>query len=221
MLHERGLAGQTISALKSAYEKDKACVLTQEGLTDSFGCTAGVKQGCPASPLLFGLYIDDLEKLLLEAANKLDAPSLQDALIPLLLFADDLALFSHSPTGLQAQLSILQKFCRSRGLVVNVTKTKVVVFEHRKSACTPFHFEGEEIARVDAFKYLGIMFHGNRGLSCAIEQLVLAGRKALFALYGRCRQLRIDKPDLRCKLFDTLVRPILVLCMRGLVCGWM
>ena len=74
VLQERGLIGQTISALKSAYEKDEGCVLTQEGLTESFGCTAGVKQGCPASPLLFGLYIDDLEKLLLEASGQARTP---------------------------------------------------------------------------------------------------------------------------------------------------
>ena len=34
-------------------------------------------------------------------------------------------------------------------------------------------------------------------------------RKALFAMYGRCRQLHIHEPQLRCKLFDALVRPIL------------
>ena len=234
VLHERGLTGQAISALKSTYEKDKACVLTQEGLTESFPCSIGVKQGCPASPLLFGLYIDDLEKLLLEASqgsdipphsqataqgeggqgtchslNPPDSPSLLETLIPLLLFADDLAIFSYSPSGLQAQLRILEQFCRDRGLVVNVAKTKVIVFQHRKTACPAFYFGGEEIARVDAFKYLGIVFHGTRGLSCAIEQLAVAARKALFAMLGRCRQLRIHKPDMKCKLFDCLVRPIL------------
>ena len=234
VLHDRGLVGQVISALKSAYESNRACVLTQEGLTDSFPCTIGVKQGCPASPLLFGLYIDDLEKLLLETShgskipphsqaqawgggdqgtcpspNMLDAPGLLDTLIPLLLFADDLAIFSHTPSGLQAQLRILEQFCRARGLVVNVAKTKAVVFEQRRTACPSFFFEGEEIARVDAFKYLGIVFHGTRGLSCAMEQLAVAARKAMFALLGRCRQLHIHKPDMKCRLFDCLVRPIL------------
>ena len=126
-----------------------------------------------------------------------------------MLFADDLALFSHSPAGLQAQLNILQEFCRSRGLKVNVAKTKIVVFEHRKSPCPSFHFEGEEIARVDEFKYLGIIFHCTRGLSCAIEQLVISARKALFAMYATCRKLHIYEPTLRCKLFDALVRPVL------------
>ena len=223
ILEERGLSGDTLAALKSMYEKDKACVLTQEGLSDLFRCTIGVKQGCPASPLLFGLYIDQLEQLLMEACvpprsdggaagmitTPIDAPRLLDTLIPLLLFADDLALFSLSHAGLQAQLDILQDFCKSRGLVVNIKKTKVVVFEHRHSECEPFWFEGCEIDRVEAFKYLGVVFHETRGMSCAIEQLVVSARKALFAMYARCRQLHITDPRLRCQLFDALVRPIL------------
>ena len=46
-------------------------------------------------------------------------------------------------------------------------------------------------------------------MSCAIEQLVVSARKALFAMYARCRQLHITDPRLRCQLFDALVRPIL------------
>ena len=74
VMHERGLVGPTISALKSTYEKDKAYVLTQAGLTDSFDCSIGVKQGCPASPLLFGLYIDELERILKQASGQPASP---------------------------------------------------------------------------------------------------------------------------------------------------
>lgn len=231
VLHELGLQGDVIAALKSMYAQDEACVLTQQGLTKLFKCTIGVKQGCPASPLLFGLYIDELEKLLLTAANQpsypshqhaggggpgvtpglncIDAPKLMEVLVPLLLFADDLALFSLSHSGLQAQLDVLEAFCQSRGLKVNVDKTKVIVFSHRHTACPPLVFEGEEIARVDAFKYLGLYFHETRGLSCGIEQLTASARKALFAMLASCRRLHIHDPRLRCKLFDALVRPVL------------
>ena len=49
VLEERGLSSLTLSAIKATHAKVKACVLTQEGLTESFGCSVGVKQGCPVT----------------------------------------------------------------------------------------------------------------------------------------------------------------------------
>ncbi len=65
--------------------------------------------------------------------------------VHLLLYADDLALMSHTPVGLQKQLDVLQAFCCDRQLTVNVKKTKVVVFEAHKYVCQVFQYEGEVI----------------------------------------------------------------------------
>lgn len=207
-----GIQGDILACLKSIYEQDEASVLTQAGLTEAFRCTAGVKQGCPASPLLFGLFIDELEAQLKANSDPSDAPKLLGTLMAILLFADDIALMSHSPSGLQHQLSILAHFCADRGLTVNVSKTKIVIFEPKRTDCQPFTFQGQVIERVEAFKYLGIAFHATRGLSCAMEQLCSSARKALFALYGRCHEMHISCPVLKCTLFDALIRPILSYC---------
>ena len=53
------------------YAADKPCVLTRDGPTGLFDCSIGVKQGCPASPLLFSLYLDELEALI-EASEEID-----------------------------------------------------------------------------------------------------------------------------------------------------
>jgi hypothetical protein len=76
-----------------------------EGVTSSFKCQQGVKQGCPFSPLLFGLYLDALEGCL--DNRECDAPTLVDLHVWLLLFADDLTLTSKSEVGLQQQLDML------------------------------------------------------------------------------------------------------------------
>jgi hypothetical protein len=83
---------------------------------------------------MFGLFIDGIEKRL--NALEGDAPPMLGHLaVRLLLYVDDLALMSHTPAGLQKQLDVLQVFCCEHQLTVNVKKTKVVVFEARKSVC--------------------------------------------------------------------------------------
>ena len=122
-----------------------------------------LKQGCPLSPLLFSLYLDELETLLEEASGETDCPCLAELLIAMLLFAADIALFSYTTKGLQRQLDILQAFCSDRGLKVNVQKTKpehglkTMVFEHQKSQTPPFSYAGNEIEQVENFKYLGMI----------------------------------------------------------------
>ena len=212
VLEESGMTGNVLASLKSMYAADKACVLTGDGPTDLFECGIGVKQGCPASPLLFSLYLDELEQKLEESAADIDCPEIAGILLAILLFADDIALFSYSPRGLQKQLDILSRFCAARGLTVNVKKTKILVFEARKSSHTSFYFNGDIIDQVDEFKYLGILMHGTKGLSPAIEYLCKAAKRAMFGLQRRCQQLSIHDPVLKCKLFDTLVKPILCYC---------
>ena len=70
----------------------------------------------PSKPLAFFLYLDELEKLLEEAAPDVDCPQIADIILAILLFADNFALFSYSAAGLQKQLDILSEFCAARGL---------------------------------------------------------------------------------------------------------
>ena len=49
------------AAIQRLYEKVRAKIRTSEGMSKCFGSDIGVKQGCPLSPTLFGLYIDKLE----------------------------------------------------------------------------------------------------------------------------------------------------------------
>ena len=84
-----------------------------------------------------------------------------------------------------------------------------MVFEPRKSHVSPFSYDGANIEQVDIFEYLGITMHGTRGISTALETLCQATTRATFGLLRRCQQLHILDPIVKCRLFDTLVKPIL------------
>jgi len=63
VLAEMGIMGRFMQCLQSMYSQDNVRVMhPTKGLSAQFSCGIGVKQGCPLSPLLFGLYLDGLEK---------------------------------------------------------------------------------------------------------------------------------------------------------------
>ena len=143
----------------------------------------GIERGRPFSPTLFGLYVDGLKKRLRETAGK-DAPYLFDALVPLMLYVEDLLLISTRAAGLQGQLDALQGFCEQRQLTVNLDKAKVVVFEASKSECVSFVFKAGVIERLESYRYLG--FHATKNMSYGASHLVNAAIKAVYAINRRC-----------------------------------
>ena len=95
---------------------------------------------------------------------------------------------------------------------MNVKKIKTIVLERRISNTCSFLFNGDVIGGADEFKYLGMLMRSTKGLGPFIDYLCKAAKRAMFGLQRRCQQLRIHDPVLKCKLFDTLVKPILCYC---------
>ena len=67
--------------------------------------TIGVKQRCPLSPTLFGLYIDEVSHYIERFGGS--GARLAGIDIQILLYADDIVLISDSPEGLQRHLNAL------------------------------------------------------------------------------------------------------------------
>jgi hypothetical protein len=105
---------------------------------------------------------------------------------------------SETPQGLQKQINVLSEFCVDRQLVINVSKTKVVVFEKHHSVAPEFTYRGTTIERVQSFRYLGLELHSTKGMAVAIAKLTTAGKKALFALRRKCNDLSITDPEVMC-----------------------
>ena len=114
------------------YEHVKAKIRTKEGMLECFGSNMGVKQGCPLSPTLFGLYIDKLEEWL----NKANGEGIQlaDYVIRLLLYADDLILIAKTAHGLREHFSNLETFFTEVGMEVNTSKIKIMFFSSKKKS---------------------------------------------------------------------------------------
>ena len=124
-----GINGKVLDVIKSLFAKVKSCVRGQDSLTNLFSCYLGVRQGCLLSPLLFTLFLNDLD-------SKINAVStgvrLGDRNICTLLYADDLVLLANSADYLQSQLNELNQFFLSINMEINTSKTKIMVMRKNK-----------------------------------------------------------------------------------------
>ena len=94
----------------------------------------------PSSPTLFGIYINELEAFLCDCSLPGNGCYLYQVLISILLFADDVILLASSSDGLQQLLDGLASFCDSHELVVNLGKTRVMVFNFLRTSHLQFYF---------------------------------------------------------------------------------
>ena len=156
------------------------------GLTDTLHSTIGVKQGCPLSPTLFGLYIDEVVDYITQRGG--GAISFSGTTVCVLLYADDIILVSDTQEGLQQHLFALDDFCAQKGLTVNFGKTKAMIFHTSaqvRQQQTTLTLAGGEVEIVGSYVYLGITFTATQGkfsMTQAARDRLTRGYAALGAL---------------------------------------
>ena len=117
------------------YENIKSRISTPEGASAFFPCLNGVRQGENLSPLLFSVYLNDLQAYL--DRNHVKRVSwdvnnehmLTYLKILVLLFADDTVIFATNKDDLQVALNVFEHYCDQwKHLTVNISKTKIMIF---------------------------------------------------------------------------------------------
>ena len=212
VLQKAGLKGKLYKALQGIYKQVKAQVRSSAGLSESFQCPNGLKQGCMLSPALFTLFINEFAELIENSG----IPGIQifpeDIQILILLFADDIALISDTITGLQKQLNILYDYCMESKLVVNIKKTKVMVYKKggQISKYEKWFYNGELLEIVNCFTYVGLPFFMKLSFNRMCSDLSQKGKRVLVSLLSSLSNYGQLPKHVFFKLFDTKVLPIIV-----------
>ena len=193
--------------IKAMYETISYKIKLKDGYLDPINSNLGLKQGCPLSPMLFNLYIDDVKDIF---DAQCDPVTITDTDISHFLYADDLVLVSLSQEGLQRSLDKISEYSQKKSLTISIQKSKSMIFNTAgRLIKTPFYINGEHLEPVKSFCYLGFEVVPSGIVTHAMNTLNDKARKALHPLLSAIA--KFDLPGtLSIRLFHTYISPILL-----------
>jgi hypothetical protein len=210
-LRSIGVHGHMLHAIMDLYKNTRFVIKVNGKTSKGFIITlSGVKQGCPLSPLLFGLFIEQLHDIM-----KLQCPGIGIIIISEdrlhdVLYADDLLFLSYTTTELQCLCDCLASFCTDYHMEVNVGKTEIVVFYPSNhpiiSPCVMFN--GTPLSVKNEFKYLGLLVNDRTWFKPSAESMASSARHAMWAMVDKFNRLNIISMDIKTRLFSILVESV-------------
>ena len=168
----------------------------------------GVKQGCILSPLLFGLFINDLPSYL---KGQFTGVRCGECDIGCLLYADDIALLSDSEENLQVALNLVYNWCCLWGVQISPKKSQIMHFRRRRRRISNYQFTcgNSPLSYAKECKYLGFWFNEHLDANMFISRVSVAAKKALGVLIAHSRNSGGFMFDVYTRLFNTVVMPII------------
>jgi exonuclease III len=206
-LIKSGYHGKIINILKDMYSKTKSKVKIKNHLSDFLNESHGVNQGGISSPFLFKAFLADFRQYL---NAKCGVNMSNGEILTHILWADDLILLAESKGELQILLDNIFNYCKRWQLLVNLSKSKIMIINGKKNDNPIFLYNNIPLEIVHKYKYLGVIFSDSRNVFLHhITYTETIASRAIFSLNGYLYNLNQTPPPISMKLFDTLVQPII------------
>ena len=209
-LQKHGVNGKIFDIIRTIYTQDKASVKFGDKFSPTFSTNRGVRQGCVLSPLLFNIFLSDIQNIFDECGHN---PKINDTEISCLIWADDILILSETEKGLQAKLDNLAKYCKKNKLEVNTDKTKAMVFtKSGRLLRNKFYFRKTELENVRSYKYLGFVVTPSGEIRSGLEDLRVRALRAVAKIKKSLGPLFQSNIHNTLHLYNYMVRPILLYC---------
>ena len=133
--------------------------------------------------------------------------SINDEEVCILLYADDIVFLTENETDLQKVLNVLNIWCITNKLTVNLNKSKIV---HFRTPSVPkskycFAYGGNTVEIVSNYTYLGLLFTEVFNYEAMAKAVSKSASRALGLLIAKCKVNGGFNYSTFTKLFDTLV----------------
>lgn len=205
-LDKIGIKGKMLGMIEKIYSLTLNEIITGEGISEKFQTEKGVRQGCPLSPILFNIFINDIDvewNKRNEGGTVIGRKKVYN-----LKFADDIAMLADDSEGLQNMLNTLGKYLDKNNLVANSKKSKILVFKNggRRKKGESWTIKGNELERVDRYKYLGVWFNETNTFEKHFIEIEKSIRKTINATWGLNKRARINSLRRKLQVMEGLAR---------------
>lgn len=194
-----GITGKALQMFKSYLTQRSQIVKINSFQSKSLPITCGIPQGSILGPLLFLIYINNIQELGLNGH--------------ITLYADDTCLFYFGSSihnlilKAQEDLNILQNWFQNNLLTINISKTCYTIFKAKNKqipSYTPLTIDNTPLQEKNKEKYLGL--HMDTYLSW--KEHINHVKTKLITLSGSLRNIvRCIPRNFRYNIYNALVKP--------------
>jgi hypothetical protein len=205
ILLEQKIPKPIISLLRTLYSDTEICVRLENKASDYTKVNQGVRQGCPASCVLFNIYMDQILKewyktqpkgVKIEGTKRMET----------VLFADDQVIMAETEDELQRAVYNLAITAQRYNMKISTEKTRVMAFRGKDPVRSKIVINERIIEQVSSFKYLGsdISYLGEVDVNSKISKfLKVAG------LINRVVTGNNVRRETRLRIYNTFAVPML------------
>ncbi|KAK3519927.1 hypothetical protein QTP70_007771, partial [Hemibagrus guttatus] len=161
-MRKSGVAEKYVRVVQDMYERSRTVVRCAVGQTEEFKVEVGLHQGSALSPFLFAIVMDQLSEEVRQ-----ESPWT-------MMFADEIVICSESREQVEENLERWRFALERRGMEVSRSKTEYMCVNEREGSGT-VRLQGEEVKKVQEFKYLGSTVQSNVECGKEVKKRVQPG----------------------------------------------